>query len=135
MADKLHLEIVTPDRQLFRGQVDRVEIPGREGYMGILPGHAPLLSELKIGVITYVQDGKAEKIFCGWGFTEVLSDQVSILTEIAETEEEIDVEEARQEKEQAQKVLQSRSTPDVDYGEVLERLNMATSRLDVVSEA
>jgi len=64
----MELEIVTPEQLLFSGEVDEVVVPGSEGYLGILPGHAPLLSELQIGVISYRRESQEYKVFCGWGF-------------------------------------------------------------------
>ncbi len=93
------LQLVSPERVLVEEQVDEVQIPARDGYLGILPGHAPLLSELKAGgVLTYraVAD-KREKVLAVYGgFVEVQPDRIRILTDAAERKEEIDVEEARE---------------------------------------
>ena len=78
MADKIELEIVTPNGLVFSGKVDGVTIPGTGGYLGILPGHAPLVTELQIGVITYLADNAESRLFCAWGFAEILGNQVSI---------------------------------------------------------
>jgi F-type H+-transporting ATPase subunit epsilon len=135
MAEKLpetiNLEIVTPQRQLFCGQVDVVYVPGREGCMGILPGHAPLLTELKIGVISYKVAEKEHKLFCGWGFAEVLPDQVSILAEKAELPEEIDLETARKDKETADHLLKSKSS-ETDFQSALELWETSVARLEAV---
>lgn len=135
MTDKIpetiNLEIVTPERQLFCGAVDVVYVPGKEGYLGILPGHAPLLSELKIGVISYEVSGKEHRLFCGWGFAEVLSDQVSILAEKAELPDEIDVEQAKADRESADSLLKSKST-DTDFQEALNLWESAVARLETV---
>jgi len=135
MAEKLpktvNLEIVTPERQLYCGEVDVVYVPGREGYMGILPGHAPLLTELKIGVISYEVAGEHHKLFCGWGFAEVLSDQVSILAEKAELPEEIDLETARKDKERADHLLKSKSS-ETDFQSALELWESSVARLETV---
>ncbi|MFB3142704.1 MAG: ATP synthase F1 subunit epsilon, partial [Acidobacteriota bacterium] len=102
MAEKIELEIVTPEQLLFSGEVEEVVVPGSEGYLGILPGHAPLLSELQIGVISYRQDSQETKVFCNRGFVEVLPDRVSILAEAAEFPDQINVEQARAHQMQAE---------------------------------
>ena len=70
LPEKLNLEIVTPARQIFQGEVDEVSIPGLNGYLGILPGHAALLTELKFGVISCRKGSEKSRFFCGWGFAE-----------------------------------------------------------------
>jgi len=130
----IHLEIVTPDRFFFRGEVEAVTVPAVTGYLGILPGHAPLLSELRIGVITYRTAAEEVRLFCSWGFVEVLPDRVSVLAEIIEKPEEIDVARARQKKEEAEKLLGSKSA-DVDYGQAMISLEKATTRLQVAGGA
>jgi F-type H+-transporting ATPase subunit epsilon len=138
MAEKLpsqiSVEIVTPERQYFCGEVDAVTVPGREGYMGILPGHAPLLSELKIGVITIRRNGREEHFFCSWGFVEVLTDRVSILAEAAEKPEEIDPTQVRADKEEAEGLLRSRDN-ETDFQEALERWEKAVARLQITNSS
>ncbi|HLV02333.1 MAG TPA: F0F1 ATP synthase subunit epsilon [Acidobacteriota bacterium] len=129
--NKLQLEIVTPRELLFAGEVDWVSVPGIEGYLGILPGHAPLLSELKIGVISYRFEGKEHRIFCSWGFVEVLADRVSILAESAERPEQIDRNRAQADKEKAENLLRSRSA-DTDFKQALELWEASVARLEVV---
>jgi F-type H+-transporting ATPase subunit epsilon len=93
----LHLQLVSPERVLVDENVDEVQIPGLDGYMGILPGHAPLLSELKPGGVLSYKSGGAEKVLAVFGgFVEVQPDRVRILADAAERKEEINVEEARQ---------------------------------------
>jgi F-type H+-transporting ATPase subunit epsilon len=130
----LHLEIVTPDRFFFRGEVETVTVPAVTGYLGILPGHAPLLSELRIGAISYRTAAEEVRLFCSWGFVEVLPDRVSVLAEIVEKPEEIDVERARHKMEEAEKLLRSKS-PDVDYRRAMISLEKATNRLNVARVA
>ena len=84
MADTLHLQIVTPDKKLVDEQTDQVQIPGKSGYLGILPGHAPLLTELMIGEISYSKGGTMVYLAVSWGFAEVLPDKVTILADTAE---------------------------------------------------
>lgn len=137
MADilpkRIKLSIVTPDRQLFSGEVDEVTVPGIRGYLGILPGHAPLLSELQVGIISYKQEGRESYLFCSWGFVEVLPDQVSVLAEIAEAPEEIDVEQAQADKQKAEQLLRSKD-PATDYGEAVVVLRKAVTRLEVAAK-
>jgi len=130
LPEALQLEIVTPTRQLFCGPVDEVSVPGKEGYLGILPGHAPLLSELKPGVISYRVDMDRVRLFCGWGFVEVLPNRVSVLAEIAETAEEIDVGQAGLDKAEAESQLRSRGV-EVDYQKALDRWSAAVARIEV----
>jgi F-type H+-transporting ATPase subunit epsilon len=85
------LEIVTPERMVVREKVEEMQIPGKNGYLGILPGHAPLITELGIGEISYRGNGRSRRLAVAWGFAEVLPDQVSILAQTAERAEEIDV--------------------------------------------
>lgn len=139
MADALpkaiKLEIVTPNRIFFRGEVQSITVPGICGYLGILPGHAPLLSELRIGVVSYRTAAEEEhRLFCSWGFVEVLPDRVSVLAEIVEKPEEIDVERAKRKKEEAERLLRSKN-PDVDYDEAMVSLEKATTRLDLAAHA
>ncbi|HEY2931431.1 MAG TPA: F0F1 ATP synthase subunit epsilon [Acidobacteriota bacterium] len=134
LPEKIRLEIVSPDRLLFSGDVDEVSVPGVEGYLGILPGHAPLLSELKIGEIMYRQGDKRTYLFCSWGFLEVLPDRVSVLAEIAERPEDIDVSRAEQSKERAENRLKSKD-PDVDFERARIALEKAVNRLQVASKS
>lgn len=93
----LHLQLVSPERILVDQDVDEVQIPGLDGYLGILPGHAPLLSELKAGGVLSYKSAGAEKVLAVFGgFVEVQPDRVRILADAAERKEEINVEEARQ---------------------------------------
>lgn len=129
IPSKINLEIVTPDRLYFAGEVDEVSVPGIEGYMGILPGHAPLLSELKIGVITFREGSKTTRIVCNWGFVEVLTDRVSVLAETAQASEEVDVEQARNDRQSAEAVLRSKSA-DTDFEKALRDWERASAQLE-----
>ena len=129
----MELEIVTTEQLLFSGEVDEVVVPGSEGYLGILPGHAPLLSELQVGIISYRQESQEYKVFCGWGFVEVLPDRVSILAEVAESPDEIDVEQARANQMRAEELLRS-DDPNTDYTQALLDLREAEVRLDLAEK-
>ncbi len=133
MADVLQLEIVTPERLVEKDTVTEVQIPGRNGYLGILPGHAPLITELGVGEITYRADGMLYHVSVAWGFAEVLPDKVTILAETAERAQEIDVERARKAKERAEERLRSASG-EIDYERALTALERANTRLQVAEE-
>ncbi len=130
MADSLQLEIVTPERLVEKETVEEVQIPGRNGYLGILPGHAPLISELAVGEITYKSAGTTKHISVAWGFAEVLPDKVTILAETAERAADIDAERARKAKQRAEERLRTASG-EVDYQRALDSLERANARLDV----
>jgi F-type H+-transporting ATPase subunit epsilon len=133
MADSIQIDIVTPERKLASEQATEVTIPGRNGYIGILPGHAPLISELAVGAITYkTVDGHTRHVACAWGFVEVLPEKVTILAEIAERAEEIDVERARQTKQRAEAALKT-GTPD-QQKRAQEELLRAETRLQVAAK-
>src|SRR3979411_696169 len=107
LADTFQLEIVTPEKMVVRDVAEEMQIPGKSGYLGILPGHAPLITELAVGEITYRKGNYTEHLSVAWGFAEVLPDKVTILAETAERPSEIDVERARKAKERAEERLTS----------------------------
>ena len=131
LPEQIHLEIVTPERQLFSGAVDSVTVPATTGYLGILPGHAPFLAELGIGEVTYKIEDRIEMLFCSWGFVEVLPDRVVLLAQTAEMASDIDIRRAEAAKERAEKRLSSRD-PDTDYARAQSALLRAISRIDAV---
>lgn len=128
MADALptqiELSVVTPDRQVVHESVESVSFPGKGGYLGILPGHAPLLTELTIGEIDYTRQGAHHYLAVCWGFAEVLPDRVIVLAETAERAEEIDVSRAERAKQRAEDQLKKLSDTDAD----LERARIALER-------
>jgi F-type H+-transporting ATPase subunit epsilon len=130
MADVLQLEIVTPERLVEKDVVEEIQIPGKNGYLGILPGHAPLITELGVGEISYKASGMDYHVAVAWGFAEVLPDRVTVLAETAERAEDIDVERARKAKERAEERLRSASG-EVDYQRALVALQRANARLEV----
>src|ERR1700728_4442141 len=134
MPDTFKLEIVTPAKQVVRDVVaEEAQIPGRDGYLGILPGHAPLITELKAGAVTYRASGATHTLSVAWGFAEVLPDKVTILAEAAERPQEIDVERAQKDKQRAEERLKSGAT-EVDYVRAEDALRRADTRLDVAKE-
>ncbi len=130
----IELEIVTPDRLLFQGEVEEVTVPSVNGYLGILPGHAPMISELRVGVIAYRQGANRTHLFCGWGFVEVLPRQVAILAEVAKAPEELDLEQAQAQKEQAEQLLRSKDQK-TDYRQALALLEEAMVRIEVAEKS
>jgi F-type H+-transporting ATPase subunit epsilon len=109
MASKLRLEIVAPDRRLFDADVDEVQAPAADGYMGVLPGHAPLLTQLGSGVLTFRQEGRERYVAIHSGIMEVLPERVRVLAASAAWADEIDVERARAELSQAMDLLAERT--------------------------
>jgi F-type H+-transporting ATPase subunit epsilon len=130
MADKLNLEVITPERLVLREQVDEVVVPGLTGELGILPDHTPLISQLKTGVLSYRQGNQNRRMHVSGGFIEVASDNVSILSDVAEKPEEIDVERAQRAKERAERRLASRGE-DTDFDRAELKLQRALVRLQV----
>lgn len=114
LPSRIRLEIVAPDRQLLSEDVEEVTIPGSEGYLGILPGHLPLLTTIGIGVLSFHRLGKRHYMSVAGGFAEVLSDRVIVMAETVELPEEIDVSRAALAKERAEKELSARDQVDVD---------------------
>jgi F-type H+-transporting ATPase subunit epsilon len=131
MADTLNLQVATPERQLISQAVQQVELPGKNGHIGILPGHAPLLGMLGAGQITYSGGGETRPIVVSGGFIEVLNNEVRVLAERAEFINEIDAEQARRELSEAKKAVENLA-PDANVEQALEKLNAAQARLDAV---
>lgn len=102
MADTFELQVVTPGRQTVREDVEEVQVPARGGYLGILPGHAPLLSEMQLGELSYRQGNEWHYLSVFWGFVEVLPDRVVVLAETAERAEDIDLNRARESQKRAE---------------------------------
>ena len=133
VPDTFQLEIVTPEKRVVDAAVAEVQIPGKNGYLGVLPGHAPLITELAVGEITYRDGAEEQHLAVAWGFAEVLPDKVTILAETAERPSEIDVERARKAKARAEERLTSGDT-NVDVQRSLNALQKADTRLQVAGE-
>jgi F-type H+-transporting ATPase subunit epsilon len=133
MADRFQLEIVTPEKNVVETAAEEVQIPGKNGYLGILPGHAPLITELSVGEITFRETATEQHLAVAWGFAEVLPNKVTILAETAERPREIDVDRARQAKERAEQRLTS-GDPEVDVERALDALRRAEARLEVAEK-
>jgi F-type H+-transporting ATPase subunit epsilon len=133
MAEVFQLEIVTPEKQVVSDTAEEVQIPGKKGYLGILPGHAPLITELSVGEIIYRKDGQPNYLSVAWGFAEILPTKVTILAEAAERPEEIDARRAQEARQRAEERLKSQD-PTTDYERALYALKRADVRLDVAGK-
>src|SRR5437773_8920368 len=133
MVDQLELEVVTPERRVLSESVNSVTVPGRNGEMQILPGHAALISELQTGVLAYNQDGTTSQLHVSGGFIEVNNDRVSVLAEIAERPEEIDAARARLAREHTEKQLSSWSGTEEDFENARAKLERSMVRLQLAS--
>lgn len=125
----LDLAVVTPDREVVRETVEAVTVPGKGGYLGILPGHAPLLSELKVGELAYTHHGNVRYLAVNWGFAEVLPDRVIILAHTAERAEEIDVARAERARQRAEDRLKKFSESATDMERARVALERALARI------
>jgi F-type H+-transporting ATPase subunit epsilon len=128
----IDLQIVTPDRQLVRDPVDEVEIPGSEGYFGVLPGHTPLLASLAVGELWYRKGQEKTYLSVAFGFAEVLPDRVTILAQIAERAEDIDPARAEESRKRAEARL-TQPKAEVDYERARAALMKSLTRLQVSS--
>jgi len=122
------LEIVTPEKKVFTGDVNFVVVPGELGELGFLPNHAPLMSGLKIGLVRVQQEGKPFKVAVSGGFVEVRGSKVTILADTAEREDQINRERAEEAKERAEKRL-SEKTAELDVKRAELALQRALNRL------
>jgi F-type H+-transporting ATPase subunit epsilon len=134
LPSHLTLEIVTPDRAIAHDLVEEVQIPGADGYFGVLPGHTPLLASLKVGQMWYRKGGETFYFSVAFGFAEVLPDRVTVLAQIAERAEEIDVSRAEEEKRRAQEQLSQR-TADIDIEKARISMLKALARLQVATRS
>lgn len=128
---RLQLSVVTPDREVVRETVLDVTVPGKNGYLGILPGHAPLLGELIPGELAYHHEGVQHYLAVTWGFAEVLPDRVIVLAQTAERVDEIDRERAQRACERAEERLKKFNDPSVDFERARAALARGLARLQV----
>ena len=136
LPTKLLLEIVTPDRALVREEVDEVVVPGSEGELGILPGHTTLLATLKVGELWYRQGQEKHYLVIGFGFVEVLPDHVTVLAQVGERAQDIDVQRAERAKQRAeQRLARPPSAADFDFERARIALMKSLIRLQVASRA
>lgn len=135
MAEKMQLEVVTPEKLVLRELVDEVIVPGLGSELGILPDHTPLISQLQSGVLTYRIGSEKKLMHVSGGFVEVLPDRVSVLADVAETPEEIDFHRAQAARESAEKRLRATASgasgAEIDLKEVQEKLRRAINRMEL----
>jgi F-type H+-transporting ATPase subunit epsilon len=134
LPDHLTLEIVTPERSVVSEQVDEVQVPGAEGSFGVLPGHTPLLATLQVGELWYRIGQETCYVAVSFGFAEVLPDRVTILAQIAESAEEIDVTRAETAEKRAQDRL-AQPMSDMDFERARLAMLKSLIRLQVASRA
>jgi F-type H+-transporting ATPase subunit epsilon len=125
------LEIVTPERLVLSEPVDEAVIPGAEGYFGVLPGHAPLLTAIGTGELEYRKGAARRWLAVAGGFVEVLSDRISVMAENCEPAEEIDVARAREDKRRAEETLKDKDVSDRERERAEHRVRKAAARIQV----
>jgi F-type H+-transporting ATPase subunit epsilon len=135
LPEALQLEVVTLERSVVRTSVAEVQLPGRDGYLGILPGHTPLLTELGIAALSYKQGSETFFIAVIGGLAEVLPDRVIVLADAAERAEEIDVARAQADADRARKLLASHGDANTNWDEILRELANAEARLAAAAGA
>jgi F-type H+-transporting ATPase subunit epsilon len=131
-TDTIQLEVVTPERLVVNETAEYIEIPGKTGYIGVLPGHAPLITELAVGEISYRRGADTRRLAVAWGFAEVLQNKVTILAETAEKAEEIDTGRAEAAKKKAEAEL-AKAGPEGDK-DAQAALQRANARLEVAGK-
>ena len=135
---KLRLEFVTPERAIVHDEVDELQLPGEEGFLGVLPGHTPMLVGLKVGEMWYRKGSQKFYGFVGFGFAEILPDRVTILARIAEKADDIDLQRAEAAKRRAEERLAAVArggASEMDYERARIALLRAISRLQVSQHA
>jgi F-type H+-transporting ATPase subunit epsilon len=135
LPDSIALEVVTPERRVIRAVVTEVQVPAFDGFLGILPGHAPLLSELGEGELSYKSEGQTYYVAVFRGYVEVLAARVILLAEVSERAEEIDAARASKSKAAAEKILATPGTPDEAAAEARRAVSRAELRLKVAAHA
>ncbi len=131
MAEEFLLEVVTPKRMVLREKVEEITAPGELGEFGVLSGHTPFFTTLGIGALMYRKGKEQRYIAVHWGFAEVLGDKVTVLAEIAERDNEIDVERAKRKKEETEEKLKTLSPDHKEYLKVKASLDKAMNRMIV----
>ncbi len=129
MENKLKLEIVTPNGLILSEEVDEVVCSGSEGEFGVLPGHVPFFTTLKIGMLTYKKGTEARYVFANWGYAEVGPDRVMVLADSAEKSEDIDVERAKSAMKRAEERLKQMA--EIDTARATASLERAISRISI----
>jgi len=135
MAEKMKLEIVTPYSKVVDVEVDEVTATGKIGEFGVLPGHAPFLTSLRIGELAYKNNGATEHMALNWGYFEIKDDKIIVLVETAERSEEIDLERARAAMGRAEEALKKLSPEDKQFKVYEAALERAIIRTQVAGRA
>ncbi len=130
MADGINLTVVTPERALIEAEVDQVQVPGLGGYLGLLPSHAPLFSELAIGELSYTQEGQSHSLALARGFVEISNDTVRVLADVAEPAADIDIERATRAHQRAEERI-SNGGDEIDYPRAQAALERAAIRIAI----
>ena len=133
LPSTLSFELVTPDRSIVHESVDEVQIPGSQGYLGVLPGHTPLLTTLQVGELWFRRGAERSLVSVAFGFAEILPDRVTVLAQIAERAEHIDVERAEAARQRARERLGGSAT-NVDFERARVALLKSLVRLQVASK-
>jgi F-type H+-transporting ATPase subunit epsilon len=135
LPTKLRLEIVTPERALVTEQVDEVQLPGAEGYFGVLPGHTPLLASLHVGELWYRIGAEKHYLSIAFGFVEVQPDRVTVLAQVAERAQDIDVGRAEAARKRAEEQVARPGRADVDFERARIAMMKSIVRLQVATRA
>jgi F-type H+-transporting ATPase subunit epsilon len=134
MAEMLRLEMVTPYKQVLAVDVDEVTAPGTLGEFGVLPGHTPLLTTLKIGQLTYRIGSENFHVAVNWGYVEVENDKVTVLVETAEPADQIDLARAKEALSRAETAIKGMSTEDAEFAQMEASLERALIRIQVAEQ-
>ena len=130
MSEKLKLSVVTPQKQLISEEVDQVNAPGSEGDFGVLYDHAPILTNLRSGQLSYENDGESTALVISGGYLEVTDNRVTILAETGEFLHEIDRERAERARSQAEEKLSNPDLSEEEFSETQKKLFRAIARLE-----
>jgi F-type H+-transporting ATPase subunit epsilon len=128
------LQVVTPERHVLSEDIDSVEMPGKDGYLGILPRHAPLLTEMGIGILTYRKGSESRSLTIMGGYAEVLSNRVIVLAEAAERVEEIDVTRAQAALDRAKTNMPGANATEADWDAANAAIERASVRLEAAKK-
>lgn len=134
MAEQIQLEVITPERRVVSDRVETVTVPALGGEIGVLPGHAPLISQIQTGILSYTKGGATHRLHVSGGFVEVSNDQVTVLADVAELPEEIDAARARRAREQAEKILSSLSGDEEEFARAMAKLERSLVRIQLAEE-
>ena len=134
LPSKINLDVATPERLVFSQEVDELILPGIEGYLGVRPGHTPLLVGLGVGMLSWLRAGQEGHMAVSLGYAEVQPDRVVVLAETAEMAQEIDLDRARTAKERAEQLLERKQDPDATFEGARAALLRAATRISVAGK-